>query len=232
MNDNVRGVPVAYTNQPVVLPGRRVDSPRMRVEPQGAEEYSRGRATPSNGYPIGQPSGVYTVPQQIEPNRFSDPVRRYSHSHRPSGYIIPRNGRRSQSLRGLIPTSELPINDTQNAPVKPQEPDIVYYGYPDSNREIQGNVPPSNAQFVKAPNPQLPENEEREAPLLKPNIQDPRYVLEDDVIKKEDSVSSSKIFKLRQLMRMQQNLMLALFGMLVLVIVILIIVVALLMLSE
>jgi len=230
MNDNVRGVPVAYTNQPVVLPGRRVDSPVMRVEPQVAEEYSRGRATPSNGYPIVQPSGVYAVPQQIEPNRFSDPVRRYSHSHRPSGYIIPRSGRRSQSLRGLIPTSELPINDTQNAPVKPQEPDIVYYGYPDSNRE--GNVPPNNAQFVTAPNRDLPENEEREAPLLKPNMLDPRYVLEDDVIKKEDSVSTSKIFKLRELLRMQQKLMLGLFGMLVLVIVILIIVVALLMLNK
>jgi len=229
MNDNVRGVPVAYTNQPVVLPGRRADSPVMRVEPQVAEEYSRGRATPSNGYPIVQPSGVYAVPQQIEPNRFSDPVRRYSHSHRPSGYIIPRSGRRSQSLRGLVPTSELPINDTQNAPVKPQEPDIVYYGYPDSNRE--GNLPPSNAQYAP-PNGQLPENEEREAPLLSSNMQDPRYVLEDDVTKKEDSVSSSKIYKLRELLRIQQKLMLALFGMLVLAIIILIIVVALLMLNK
>lgn len=228
MNDNVRGVPGAYTNQPVVLPGRRVDSPLMRVEPQVSDEYSR--ATASNGYPIVQTSGAYAVPQQIEPNRFSDPVRRYSHSHRPSGYIIPRSGRRTQSLRGLVPASELPINDAQNAPVKSQEPDIVYYGYPDSNRE--GNVPPSNAQYAKPPHQHLPENEEREAPLLKPNIQDPRYVLEDDVIIKEDSVSSSKIFKLRELLRMQQKLMLGLFGMLVLVIIVLIIVVALLLLNK
>merc|ERR1719510_910628 len=158
MNDNVRdvrGVPVAYTNQPVVRPGRRVESPVLMVEPQAAEEYSMGRATPSNGYPIAQPSGVYAVPQQIDQNRFSDPVRRYSHSHRPSGYLIPRSGRRTESLRGLVPTAELPINDTQNAPVKPQEADIVYYGYPDSNRE--GNVPPHNAQFAKPPQRQFPE---------------------------------------------------------------------------
>jgi len=222
MNENVRGVPVTYTHQPVVLPGRRVETPVMRIEPP-AEEYSRGRATPSNAYPV---AGGYGVSPQVDPNRFSDPVRRYSHSHRPSGYLIPR----SQSLRALHNTAELPINDMKNAPAKPPEPDIVYYGYPDSN--LEGNVPPSNAQFAKGPKGPFKESDEKQAPLLSSKHKDPRYVLEDDFVKKEDSVSSTKIFKLRELLRMQQKMMLALFGILVLIIIALIIVVAILVLND
>jgi len=212
MNENVRGVPVAYTNPPIVLPGRR-------PETQVAEEFAR--ATPSSGYGVAQSTGGYAVSQQIDPNRYSDPVRRYSHSHRPSGYLIPR----SQSLRA----AELPINDMQNTPVKPQEADIVYYGYPDSDPE--GNLPSSNAQFAKPPTGQYNERDEKTAQLLSPNQKDPRYVLKED-FKKEDSVSESKIYKLRELIRMQQKLMLALFAIMVLIIIALIIVVAILMLKD
>merc|ERR1719233_746970 len=213
MNENVRGAPAAYTNQPIVLPGRR-------PETQVPEEYPR--ATPNSGYGVAQSTGGYPVSQQIDQNRYSDPVRRYSHSHRPSGYLIPR----SQSLRA----AELPINDMQNTPVKPQEADIVYYGYPDSDPE--GNLPSNNAQFAKPPTGQFNERDEKTQQLLSPNQKEARYVIKEDFVKNEDTVSESKIFKLRELIRMQQKLMLVLFAIMVLIIVALIIVVAILMLKD
>jgi len=220
MNDSVRGVLFAHPNQPAVLP-------------QVAEEYPRhpeGRATSSIEYPITKPIGSYAVSQQIGQKCFSDQERPSSYnSRRSSSYLVSRSRRTSVTQTGFIPTAELPINDTHNAPVKPQEPDIVYYGYPESNLMV--NQPPSNAHFAEASKRPFPENDLKEVPLLESDVEVPRYVLEDDDIKEEDSVSSSKIFKLRQLLRMQQKLMLALFGMMVLVIIVLILVVVVLTLS-
>jgi len=233
MNDHVRGVLFAHPKQPAVLSGRRANPPVMGVKTQFGGEYPRlpeDRATSSMEHAITKPIGSYAVSQPIFQKRFSDPGRRYSYnSQRSSGYLVSRSRRTSLTQTGFIPTAELPINDTQNAPAKPLEHDIVYYGYPESNLMV--NQPPSNAQFAKASKRQFPENDLKEAPLLESNLKDPRYVIEDDVIKEEDSVTSSKIFKLRQLLRVQQKLMLALFGMMVLVIIALILVVVVLTLS-
>lgn len=224
MNEDIRGVPVAYANQPIVLPGRR-------VEPPTTEEYARATqnggyvvAQPNAGYAVAQPNSGYAVPQQVEHNRYSDPTaRQYNHSQRPSGYLV----QRSQSLRGLLPAAELPINDMQNTPAKPPEADIVYYGYPDSDPE--GNA--RNQQFAEPTNNgQLTEHDENKAQLLPASKNDPRYVLED--VEPEDSVSHSKIFKLRQYLRVQQKMMFALFGILVMIIVALIIIIAILMMKE
>lgn len=227
MNDIVRGVHFAHPKQPLVLSEKRAKPPVMRVKPQFAEEYPRlpiGGATSSIGYPITKPFSSYAVRQRIGQKRFSDPGRHYSYSQRSSGYQVSSCRRASLNQTRLIPTAGLPINDIQSAPVMPQEPDIVYYGHPELI-----NVPPSNAQFDTAPNRQFLGNDVMEAPLLESNGKDPKYVLGNDVVKEEDFVSSSNIFKLRQLMRVQQKLILTSLGMLVLVIIVLIIILAVLM---